>query len=704
MGAVVNLANKATYFDQPTATSHQINVTVAEGETIVFGVIKGTNTISVSASSGTATIRKSFSTNRLVAGDVVGATAGTVTLTFTIGATEVVSIIAVPVSNITYNAASTGVSNAQSLTDSVSSSLGKLVFSFSRAGGNAITITSPTNAVEVANLVTTTVDAYMGFKAADIGTTTSQTIGFSASAAQNLLMLLSYTVTDPYLDSFAVEADLGAGYVDITADINMQARIVAEGGIRSPQFIDLLASSGRMVFQLDNTSSNSGGVYGYYTPGHANARAGWDEGVPIRLKIVHNSITTYKWQGWVTRVEPTVGQFRRPVVNVTAEDWLGVAARTGLKQQALQLNKRADEVITDVVDDMDLQPISRSLATGQETFTQALDSDRDERDTVYSVFSKLTRSEIGRVFMTQDSTGGGVLRFEDRHYRLLTDSGDRLITFDNTMDDMQVEYRRESIYNEIRVKTFPRNIGLVPEILADLTNKPSIQPGSTLTLTLNYRDPNQQAQRISGKDMITPVSDSDNTDYIFGSVNDGVTDDLDSDITLNVTFGANSALVAMENTGTQAAFVNKLQLRGTAIRLFDPIIAEASDSDSVALRGRITLDFDMPYQQDPLEGESFANYLRDQLATPKKRVARLMFLANKDQDMLEAAVRGNVSSRFRIQEGQSAIAQDYFINAWKMTIGIGGRVDMEWIPADADEQGYWILGTSTLGETTYLGV
>lgn len=546
-------------------------------------------------------------------------------------------------------------------------------------------------------------DYFTGYASADIGTTTSQTYAFGTSSTQRGI-LAAYTPTDPYLDSFAVEADLGAGYVDITADINMQARIVAEGGIRSPQFIDLLASSGRMVFQLDNTSSNSGAVYGYYTPGHANARAGWDEGVPIRLKIVHNSITTYKWQGWVTRVEPTVGQFRRPVVNVTAEDWLGVAARTGLKQQALQLNKRADEVITDVVDDMDLQPVSRSLAVGQETFTQALDSDRDERDTVYSVFSKLTRSEIGRVFMTQDSTGGGVLRFEDRHYRLLTDSGDRLITFDNTMDDMQVEYRRESIYNEIRVKTFPRNIGLVPEILADLTNKPSIQPGSTLTLTLNYRDPQQQAQRISGKDMIAPVSDSDNTDYIFGSVNDGVTDDLDSDITLTVAFGANSALVSMENTGTQAAFVNKLQLRGTAIRLFDPIIAEASDSDSVALRGRITLDFDMPYQQDPLEGESFANYLRDQLATPKKRVARLMFLANKDQDMLEAAVRGNVSSRFRIQEGQSAIAQDYFINAWKMTIGIGGRVDMEWIPADADEQGYWILGTSTLGETTYLGV
>ncbi len=81
----------------------------------------------------------------------------------------------------------------------------------------------------------------------------------------------------------AIEVLLGSTWTDIARDGSSIDRLSIRYGISGNRPTDVVADSGECLFTLRNSSRNSGGLQGYYSPLHANVRANWTFGTRIRV-------------------------------------------------------------------------------------------------------------------------------------------------------------------------------------------------------------------------------------------------------------------------------------------------------------------------------------------------------------------------------------------------------------------------------------
>ena len=141
-------------------------------------------------------------------------------------------------------------------------------------------------------------------------------------------------------------AGAGGGWTDITADTRIGVQpLEIDYGINGSGPLDRIASTGTMTWAMDNSVSNSGGVVGYYSPGHTNARAGWDIGIGVRCKLTYGGTDYYKGLGTLITVIPDAGQYQRQAVLCTAVDWMDEAAITRIRGIGIQTNQRSDQII-----------------------------------------------------------------------------------------------------------------------------------------------------------------------------------------------------------------------------------------------------------------------------------------------------------------------------------------------------------------------
>lgn len=75
------------------------------------------------------------------------------------------------------------------------------------------------------------------------------------------------------------------GWTNVNEDVLMRVPIHGSRGIRGMSISDRVAMTGMLTFALSNVA-NTAGLEGYYTPGHANARAGFARGIGVRASIV----------------------------------------------------------------------------------------------------------------------------------------------------------------------------------------------------------------------------------------------------------------------------------------------------------------------------------------------------------------------------------------------------------------------------------
>src|SRR3990167_2620807 len=207
--------------------------------------------------------------------------------------------------------------------------------------------------------------------------------------------------------SIALEVELagsGSGWTNILADTVSDSRILAEYGISGGGPLDRVGRTGQMSFRLRNDSRNSGAAQGYYSPGHANARSGFDLGIGARLKIVYSGSTFYKWRGELSRIEPVPGKYLARQTLVTCLDWFDNAAKRKMRLQAIEFDQRADQGIATVVSSMTDLPAASTLTAGQDTFPTIFDDARDESTSVLRELYKLSVSELGYLYMKGDQT------------------------------------------------------------------------------------------------------------------------------------------------------------------------------------------------------------------------------------------------------------------------------------------------------------
>jgi len=418
------------------------------------------------------------------------------------------------------------------------------------------------------------------------------------------------------------------------------------------------------------------------------------------IALVKRNYTRFR--GRLDTVRPIAGIFERQTVRCTGVDWFDDAARAKLSRIPVQVNRRADQLFSTLVDAVSFSPDAVEIIESPDTYAHALDNAQDEKTTVLSELQKLALSELGYIYQKAD----GVVVFESRIARSKSSGVVDTFVDTSTLSDFDQGSERNDAVRKLQLITHVRKVDDVDTtVLFSLTSPFKVPASTTSTVLGPYRDPNQEAARVGGTDMRTPVAV---TDYVANAKSDGSGEDLTAFVNLTVTFGGNGAKIEVENTTPKPAFLTKLQLRGRGIFDFQNVIAEAEDEATTIGN---SLSVDMPYQDDPILGGEAAIWLLtlykdfDNMAD-----SATVIVPRSDDTLADRVLTREISDRIGVVEQMtgfpSSPVEVFFINSVALVIDQLDNISITWGLAPADRSEYWLLevpGKSELDQTTILG-
>lgn len=344
---------------------------------------------------------------------------------------------------------------------------------------------------------------------------------------------------------------------------------------------------------------------------------------PVRITS-HDGVTTrVHWQGWIDAIQPAVNQYGQRTVKILASGSLQFykAAEANLP---LQENKRTDEIIGELLKRVVIPPaLNRAWLLGREgnseltltsfladtTAYSTLDEGRLKiamaadnwvkeggmtnapKDTfdVHQAIQEVTASEHGKFFFDRE----GKAVFWNRHHTMINKAPDA--NFDNVMHEMAYVYAGiEEIKNEVVVIAHPRSISATADVvLWELKDSiVRVQPGETKTFFVKYED--ESKNRIGARDVtITDVT------YEQGTA------------TVTIDAQANGAEIKAVNTGTEAALIKSLKVKGRKIVDQGEIEVKSINNASLIDYGRRVLRMNMPSIDSMEQAQYIADFERD---------------------------------------------------------------------------------------------
>ncbi len=502
----------------------------------------------------------------------------------------------------------------------------------------------------------------------------------------------------PRVEMFLPEG--GPGWVDVSEDVISNVRV--QWGMNGSSPKDRVASPGPGSFSLDNSPLNSAGLEGYYSPGHEDCREGFGIGTQVRLVLSHPLFgDRVRWLGTIKSAPPNP-DVRDPRTTVTAVDWMEQVARAKPSGLSVMVDTQADEVFTELLTSVTKQPPEVSSSAGSDVYPFALDNIKDESSTLLSEFQKLAVSEFGYIYVK-----AGRLVFEGRSVRAAAGAPAFALTED-FLQSMRVSHGQDQVLNRIQVIVHPRRRdGNTNTVLFRLGSALRIERGTTQEFDAPYRDPNQQAVRVGGMDIVDPPVAS--TDYFFNSAQDGSGTDLTAQLSVVLTPGGNSAKVQITNNGPFDGYVPEgdYQIRGRGLYDQEPIISDLRDTDSAEDYGGNDFKFDMPYQSSPAIASDTAQFIRATNKDPRTRIEAVTFWANWDETVLQQVFLRDISDLVSVTSARLGVNQGvYYINGVALDISLAGAIKVTYVLAPANTTQAWTLqvdGKTELDETTVLG-
>lgn len=420
------------------------------------------------------------------------------------------------------------------------------------------------------------------------------------------------------------------------------------------------------------------------------------------ITLVGRNFTQFR--GRIDSADPVPGIFGRRTVRVEAVDWIDDAARAKIKTIPVQLNRRADQIFETLLTAVPFQPVAVEADISPDTYPHALDTAQDEKSSVLSELQKLALSELGYIYQKAD----GTVVFESRNRRAIVEGVIDTFTDVGSISGFDAGVARDDALSRVQTITHPRKVDAAANtVLFRLDNPLQVGAFSNATILGPYRDPNQEAARVGGTDMVTPVA---GTDYSANSRSDGTGTDVTVNISLAVNFGGNGASVVLTNSGSSAAFVTLLQLRGRGIYDYQNVVLEAEDAAAQIDVGT-TATADMPFQQDAAVGAEVALWLLNLYMDAEKIAGdATIFVPNTDEALAARVLSREISDRIQIIEQMTGFAVDpvggHFIQSVKLAIDERNHVSITWGLAPANRQLFWLLeiaGRSELDASTFLG-
>jgi len=478
----------------------------------------------------------------------------------------------------------------------------------------------------------------------------------------------------------------GNGWTDWSADV-MAEELTARYGVLGTRPTDLVAGAGMLSFALDNSTGNSAGILGYYSPAHARCRPGFATGIGVRLSVqVPGYPRHYKWVGTIEAITPIAGVYGRRITEVTCTDWIDYASRTKVNALGVQLEKRSDQLFALLVSSVPIQPRAVQVGTAVDVYPFAFDNLEDESRTVLTEMARLAKSEGGRIYLRGDNVQGGTLVFEPRAARVVSQSN--VDTFPDTeLTGLDAPRSRAQIINRALAVTNQRRLGATnTEVLYDSTSRIGVDIGQ-LKLFAPYRDPTMEVERISAVDVQTPTAAAGD---ISATVNeDGTGGDVTGSITITAGDEGNGAHVLITNAGSGKAWV-WFRIRGRPLVTYRTTVAEAEDADSILNQGESAVTMEMPYQSDPAVALQVARHTIRMFGQPTAAPVIQFLIGGDEPALADRVLRREVGDRVGISEEVTGIgARGYFINAIDLTLREGVALAVSWTLQPADQGNYW---------------
>jgi hypothetical protein len=514
-------------------------------------------------------------------------------------------------------------------------------------------------------------------------------------------------------------AGTSGDWTDVSADVVRAVDITGDYGMQDAAPTTRVAGAGSMTFVLDNSTNNSAGKIGYYSPGHTNCRSGFQTGITVRLIVNYDSIQYVKFYGRIPGdgIKIDDGLYGSRRVNVEVRDFMEQAAIHDLYLPELVQNKRIDDIVPLINANMKIQPLSTLLNVGDDTFGAAFDTVR-QKTRALTEYQKLALSELGYIYSVPDNQYNECLVVEGRSTRynsptvstvtletalsgyllkedaghLLLESGGKIIlnqqtaiSLDGMQTDMNVSHGAH-LTNIVQATVYPRLIDSSPVILFSLSSPIKIAAGETKTgYNVTYKDPTNRIQTVCGKNMIDPVA---TTDYLMNTLEDGTGTDKTANLAVNATYGVEGATYTLTNSSASDCYITKLNARGIGIYIPDPVTYIASDDTSELTHGAIDLSMDLKYQDDPDHSALYANINLNNYKDPKTVIEDVSFFANRSTNLMYAFLQIGIGDRVHLSETVSGVDGDYFIQGTSFNISAGDVINFKWIVKDATKDIY----------------
>ena len=364
------------------------------------------------------------------------------------------------------------------------------------------------------------------------------------------------------------------------------------------------------------------------------------------------------WSGYLDSIRPQPQRGAYSIVELRA---LGIMSllESGIRGVSVQTDIYPGDAIDLILDAIGIPSGDRLIDDG----VAKIERWWSPEQTALEAVREIEHTEPGFIRELPD----GRIRFEDRNHRAQGQGRISQAIFADTTGTGHFRYR--TINSEDSVKDVA-NIIIIP-IHRYTSASEAVLWTTSHRLSAPVRNPGNITEKIL-TDSATPQIDGvaiewtdleATTDYLFNSQKDGNGTDLTSSVTVTTEMFATTMDITMEDTGTQTAYVKKLQARGKVVKdVGDYEIPRYAD-DSIGKYGRRTYRFPSPFMTDPVEAIEQAEFLREQLKDPHPKIA-LQVDANASDDLLEKAISLDVSDRVSlIADGVSrlGIVEDFYI-------------------------------------------
>lgn len=447
------------------------------------------------------------------------------------------------------------------------------------------------------------------------------------------------------------------------------------------------------IFQITKTAATT---FTYAVPGTPSTPASGTK--TARIGYVRH-------RGKLRVANPDPGEYHAPLVRVVSYDGIRDLAEATLREIAIQVNKTESELLTAVCDAVpsSAQPLARDFATGVETFPYALD-ELGGGAAALGVIKSIAVSSFAAVFMK----GDGTLVLQSRTTR---GAGTPAFHFDNLHHGQTANASVDELVNRVEVVVNPRKVDAAATtvVYSTVGTALSVEAGKTVTLSVEYRDPDESRTLIGATDVVTTLVA--NTDYGGRPNENGSGSDVSSDLSIVCTAYASTATLAITNSGSATVYlvtsggVPLLQIRGKGIYQRSPLTFSEVSTQPY---GDKSVVIDARYMSNTDNAQGYATTVEERWNQPVAAMLEAIeFIASDSDALLLQALARNPGDLIEVTETAiGASSLNMIIQSVELSVQAGNFTRCKFGLAPAALTSYWQIGTAgrtELGETTTLG-